>query len=140
MAGAGDGEATETLFNGATACPTLYLFDALCSRGPIPTPGSSPWASCARKRHGRSRPGLPGAVNTVFEAGQLVRTDRTAGVEFAGGNADFGAEAELAAVGELGRCVVQNDRRIDLVEKFAGGTFVLGHDRIGVMRAVIVDM
>src|ERR1700731_685943 len=61
-------------------------------------------------------------------------------MEFTGGNADFGAEAEFAAVGELGRRVMQNDRRIDLVEKFAGGTFVLGHDRIGVMRAVIVDM
>ena len=29
---------------------------------------------------------------------------------------------------------------IDFVEKFAGGFFVFGHDRIGVMRAVIVDM
>ena len=50
------------------------------------------------------------------------------------------AEAELAAVGELGRCVVQHDRRIDLVEEFARGAGVLGHDRIGVVRAVIVNM
>ena len=42
-------------------------------------------------------------MNTVFEAGQLFGADRTAGVEFAGGNPDLRAEAELAAVGELGR-------------------------------------
>ena len=88
----------------------------------------------------RSRPRLPGAVDAIFEAGQLLGADRAAGVEFPGGDADFGAEAEFAAVGELGRCVMQHDRRIDLVEKFARGAFVLGHDRIGVVRAVIVNM
>ncbi len=88
----------------------------------------------------RSRPCLPGAVNTVFEARQLFGADRAAGVEFAGGNPDLGAEAELAAVGELRRCVMQHDRGIDLVEEFFRRARIFGHDRIGVMRAVIVNM
>src|SRR5256885_7977321 len=66
----------------------------------------------------RSRPRLPGAVNAVFEARQLLGADRAAGVEFAGGNPDLRAEAELAAIGELCRCVVQHDRGIDLAEEF----------------------
>src|SRR5436309_7912207 len=85
-----------------------------------------------------SRPRLPGAVNAIFEAGQLLGADRAAGVEFAGGNADLGAEAEFAAIGKLRRGVVQHDRRIDLVEKFLRSASVLGHDRVGVARAVIL--
>src|SRR5436309_9782874 len=64
-------------------------------------------AACAGLK---SRPRLPGAVNAVFEARQLLGADRAAGVEFAGGNADLGAEAEFAAIGELCRRVVQHDR------------------------------
>jgi hypothetical protein len=64
-----------------------------------------------------SRPRLPGAVDAIFEAHQLLGTDRPSGVAFAGGDADLGAEAELAAIGELRRGVVQHDRRVDLVEE-----------------------
>ncbi len=39
-------------------------------------------------------------------------------MEAAGGDPDLGAEAELAAVGELGGGIVQHDRRIDAVEEF----------------------
>src|SRR5258705_9729052 len=94
-------------------------------------------AACAGLK---SRPRLPGAVNAIFEARQLLGADRAAGVEFAGGNADLGAEAELAAVGELRRGVVQHDGGIDLAEEFFGGLCILGHDRIGVARAVVLDM
>src|SRR5690242_17833419 len=69
----------------------------------------------------RSRPRLPGAVDAIFEARQLLGADRAAGVEFAGGNSDLRAEAELAAIGELRRGVVQHDRGIDLAEEFRGG-------------------
>ena len=110
-----DCDATEAGFNAATACIRL-------------------------KTRACSRPRLPGAVNAIFEAGQLLGADRATGVEFAGGDADLGAEAELAAVGELRRGVVQHDRGIDLVEEFLRGGGVFGHDRIGVMRAVIVNM
>src|ERR1700687_1646402 len=100
MVDAADCDATEALFNGATVRATLYL-TSFSSREPVPTHGSSPRACFARKRYGRSRPGLPGAVDAVFEAGQLFRADRAAGMEFTGGDADFGTEAEFAAVGEL---------------------------------------
>src|SRR6478735_181840 len=87
-----------------------------------------------------SRPRLPGAVNAIFKAGQLLGADRAAGVEFAGGNSDLRAEAELAAVGELRRCVVQHDRGIDLAEKPLGCMIVFRHDRIGMMRAVTLNV
>ena len=48
--------------------------------------------------------------HAIFEAGELLDADRAARVQAAGGDADLGAEAELAAVGELGRGVVQHDR------------------------------
>src|SRR5882757_238574 len=75
-------------------------------------------AGLCPKTQFRSRPRLPGAVDAIFEARQLLGADRPAGVEFAGGNADFGAEAELAAIGELRRRVVQHDRRVDLDEEY----------------------
>src|SRR5690349_22385591 len=87
-----------------------------------------------------SRPRLSGAVDAVLEAGQLLGSDRTARVKLASGDTDLGAEAELAAVGELGRGVMQNDRRIDLVEEFLRGVRVLRDDCIGMVRAVSVDM
>src|SRR3954453_9322620 len=80
-----------------------------------------------------SRPCLSGAVDAIFEAGKLLDADRAAGVEFSRGDADFGAEAEFATIGELRRRVMQHDRRIDLVEEFFRGRGILGHDRVGVM-------
>src|SRR5215216_506032 len=88
----------------------------------------------------RSRPRLPGAVNAIFEARQLLGADRAAGVEFASGNPDLRAEAELAAIGELRRRVVQHDRGIDLAQEFPGRPDILGHDRIGVARAMVLNM
>src|SRR5260370_20294083 len=87
-----------------------------------------------------SRPRLPGAMDAIFEAGQLLGANGAAGMKFPGGNPDFRAKAEFAAIGKLRRCVMQHDRRIDLVEKFAGGGCVLGDDRIGVMRTVVMNM
>src|SRR3954463_11282126 len=87
-----------------------------------------------------SRPRLPGAVDAIFETRQLLGADRPPRVEFARSNSDLRAEAELAAVGELRRGVVQHDRRIDLAEEFCGGATVFRHDRIGVMRAVALNV
>src|SRR5882757_8402205 len=130
-----DCDATETGFNAATArarpsWPTRCLHTARCP------PRIASGSGFRLKTRCRSRPGLPGAVDAILEAGQLFGADRAAGVKFAGGDADFRAETELAAIGELGRCVVQHDRRVDLVEKFSRGGLVLGHDRVGVVRAV----
>ena len=65
-----------------------------------------------------SRPDLPRAADAIFEGGELLDADRAARMHAAGGDADLGAEAELAAVGELRRGVVQHDRGIDLAEEF----------------------
>src|SRR5262249_57596801 len=86
------------------------------------------------------RPRLSVAAYAIFEAGQLLDSDRSAGVEPPGGNADLGAEAELAAVGELRRRVMEHDGGVDFAQEFFGRLAVLGHDRVGVMRAVAFDM
>ena len=44
------------------------------------------------------RPDLTCPYHLIFEARQLLRADWAAGVELARGNADFRAEAELAAI------------------------------------------
>src|SRR5262249_53327986 len=86
------------------------------------------------------RPRLSVAAYAIFEAGQLFDSDRSTGVEPSGGNADLGAETELAAVGKLRRRVVQHDGRIDLAEKPLRRLAVFGDDRIGMMRAIALDM
>jgi hypothetical protein len=78
-------------------------------------------------------------MDAVLEA-ELLDADRAARMHAAGGDADLGAEAEFAAIGELGRSVVDDDGGIDLGEEAAGGGLVRGDDRIGVMRAVALDM
>src|SRR3979490_1993332 len=148
-----DGNATEALFNGATTCAdqsrsvpiqsewSLYSFCLahLVHANRFPPRVASGTGFRLKTPQG-SRPRLPGAVNAIFETGQLLGADRAAGVKFAGGDADFRAEAEFAAVGKLRRCVVQHDRGVDLIEKFARGGFILGHDRVGVVRTVVVNM
>src|SRR6185436_19144800 len=68
-----------------------------------------------------SRPDLPGAAHAVLEAGELF-------------------DADLAAVGELRRGIVQHDRRIDLVEEFLRRGLVGGDNRVGMMGAVALDV
>ena len=80
-----------------------------------------------------SRSDLPRSVYAILEAGQLLDAHRPARMEAAGGDADLGAEAELAAIGELGRGVVQHNRGIDLVEEFFRRSMIFRHDRIGVV-------
>src|SRR5262245_20897440 len=87
-----------------------------------------------------SRPDLSRAADAIFETGELLDADRPARVEAAGSNADLCTEAELAAVGELGRGVVQHDRRIDLAQKALGGSRFRGDDRIGVVGAIALDV
>ena len=57
---------------------------------------------------------LTGTANNVFETGQLLDANRAAGVQFSRGNADFRPHAEFAAVGKLGRGVVQDRRAVDM--------------------------
>jgi hypothetical protein len=80
------------------------------------------------------------AAHAVFERGQLLDADRPARMHLAGGDADLGAHAELAAIGELRRGIVQQDGRIDLVEEALDGLGILGDDRFGVVRGKGLDM
>src|SRR6266436_10126530 len=134
-----DRGAADAWFNGATASAMLCcLTRSLHAKRRPPRIASG--AGFRLKTPWGSRPRLPGAVDAILETGQLLGANRAAGVKFSGGDADFGTEAEFAAVGKLRRCVVQYDRRIVLVEEFARGGLVFGHDRVGVVRTVVVNM
>src|SRR5690606_18493889 len=87
-----------------------------------------------------SRAGLAVAADAVFEAGELFDADGAAGVHFAGGDADFAAETEFAAVGELGGGVVQQDGAVDFAEELLNSSRVLGDDRFGVVAGIVLDM
>ena len=63
-----------------------------------------------------------------------------AGVQLLGADADLGAEAELAAVGEPGRGVDQHRRRVDRGGEPPGGGLVLGDDRVGVLAGEAPDV
>ncbi len=63
-------------------------------------------------RYGEAlRPRLPVAAHPVLEGAKLLDPDRPARMHAPGGDPDLGAESELAAIGELGRGVVDDDRR-----------------------------
>src|SRR6185437_4014550 len=87
-----------------------------------------------------SGPDLPVAAHAIFERAKLLDPDGAARVHAPGRDANLGAEAELAPVGELGRGVVHDDRRIDLFQEALSRGSVLGHDAVGVVRAVGLDM
>src|SRR5271166_639828 len=82
----------------------------------------------------KSRAGLAVAVDAVLEGAELFHPDRPTGVHPARGDADLGPEAELPTVGELGRSIVQHDRRIDLLQELFRRRLVLGDDAVGVVR------
>src|SRR5204862_2462795 len=80
------------------------------------------------------------AADEVFVGGQFGGADRPSRRQPLGRDADLGPHAELAAIGKLGRGVDQHDRALDLAQEPLGRGVVLGHDRIGVVRAVMVDV
>ena len=55
------------------------------------------WSRC----RARSGTYLPGAAHQVTVGGKLLQSDRPAGMDAPGGDADLGAETEFAAVAEL---------------------------------------
>src|SRR4029077_8976075 len=83
-----------------------------------------------------SRTDLAASADAIFERGELFDADRPARVQAAGGDADLGAEAELAAVGKLRRGIMQHDGRVDLRQERLRSLGVIGDDGVGVVRAV----
>src|SRR5262245_9100379 len=130
--------------NGAPDDGVCSMRPKVSNPSPGPTLGSGPPSSasgegCTVAWRG-SRPDLSRAAHAILEAGELLDADRPARMEAAGGDPDLGAEAELAAVGELGRGVVQHNGGIDLAQELFGRALVLGDDGLGVVRAVALDM
>ena len=83
---------------------------------------------------------LAGAADDVAEGGELFEADRPAGVQAAGGDADFPAEAEFAAVAELGGGVPEADGAGDVGQEGFGGFCVLGDDGVGMLAAMGGDV
>src|SRR3546814_1987663 len=63
------------------------------------------------------RPCLTAAPHHPFIGGEAFQRHRPARVHPARRNADFRAEPELAAIGELRRCVHHHDRRVDALKE-----------------------
>src|ERR671912_1092304 len=87
-----------------------------------------PLLRCAGSRP--SRADLAGAADDVFVARELGGADGPARVNLARGDADLRAHAELAAVGELRRRVVHDDRAVELVQEALGGCSIVRDDRV----------
>ena len=82
------------------------------------------------------------AMAQQFElvAEQSVQADRAPGVELAGADPHFGAEAEAETVAEAGGAVPENAGRIHQGHKGFGGGFRGGQDHIGMAGAIGIDM
>ena len=63
---------------------------------------------------------------------KLLGSYRPARMNAARGDADLGTHAELSAVRELGRCIVQDDRAVDLGKKPVGRFLIVSNDALGV--------
>ena len=68
-------------------------------------------------RAGRVRANLAAAAHHVFVGGELLDAHGPARMKAVGGDADLRAHAELAAIGELRRGVVQHDGAVDALEE-----------------------
>ncbi|ABA49903.1 hypothetical protein BURPS1710b_3448 [Burkholderia pseudomallei 1710b] len=76
----------------------------------------------------------------VLQRRETFEPDRAARVQLVVRDADLRAEPELEAVREARRRVHHHTRRIDFAQEAHRAVVILGDDRIGVMRAVLVDV
>src|SRR6185437_16759233 len=97
---------------------------------PPNSPTRIPGSRCRPSRSAPGRPAsgtrLAGPANHILVRRQLLRADRSPGVQPVRGDADFGAESELPAVGELGRGVDQHDGAIHEIHEGLGRAGILG--------------
>src|SRR5437016_620920 len=83
---------------------------------------------------------MPVARHHPLIGGQVGRAHGAAGVELVGADADFGAEAIFAAVGEAGAGVDHDAGAVHALDELVGGLGRGGEDRVGVAAAVVVDV
>jgi len=84
--------------------------------------------------------GLAGAAHDVFVRRQLLEPHRAAGVKLVGADADLGPKAELVAVVEARRGVPEHDGAVHPGEELLRRGGVGRDDRVGVVRAVRLDV
>src|SRR3546814_6876259 len=87
-----------------------------------------------------SRPRLAAPAHEPFICGEPFERDGAARVQASRRDADLCPQAEFAAVGELGRGVVHDDRAVDIGQESFGHRRILGDDRVGVAARMRVDM
>ena len=75
---------------------------------------------------------LPRPAHHIFIGGEFLDAGGAAGVKTARGDADFRAETELAAIGELRRGVVHDDGAVDFGKEPLRRRFVFRDDGFGV--------
>src|SRR3546814_18720206 len=85
-----------------------------------------------------SRTRLAGPVHQPFVRRQPFESDRPARVEAPRRAADLRPQAELAAVGELGRGILHADRAVHLCEEAVCAGGVLGDAPVGCARRYMV--
>lgn len=83
---------------------------------------------------------MPAAPHLVLVCGELLDSDRPAGVQATRGDSDLGPHPEFSAVSELSGSIVKNDGAVHLVQKACGHRFVLGQDGVGVAGPKGVDV
>lgn len=83
--------------------------------------------------------GLTGAGYEVFVACDFAQTHGTASVEFLRGDADFGSEAELCAVGKGSRDVCVDAGCVDSLEEQSLSFGILSNYALAVLRAMETD-
>ncbi len=67
---------------------------------------------------------LPRAIAQCFGGGERLKSHRTPGVQFLGGNAYLGTEPKLKTVGKAGGGIPIHHRRIDAAKEFLSGGIV----------------
>ncbi|MEZ4534883.1 MAG: hypothetical protein R3D26_07750 [Cyanobacteriota/Melainabacteria group bacterium] len=83
---------------------------------------------------------LPFAGQFVFICDDTFESHGSTGVEFAGGDADLGAESIAESVGKTGGDIVIDACRVDPSEELLEG-FCIGTDQtVGMTRAMAIDM
>ena len=61
-------------------------------------------------------------------------------MQFVSADSDFGAESKFASVAEAGGGIPEHTGGVDFQLELLRGLFVIGHDGVGVMRAIVIDM
>ena len=74
----------------------------------------------------------------IFVGAEFAKTHGTSCVQAVGGDADFGAEAELEAVGESGAGIPVGGGGVDGSEEAFGSDFICGDDGVAMTTSVTV--